>query len=178
MRRRQGFSLIEAAIVLGIIGLVIGGIWVAAAAVIENKRFGDAQIGMLQIIDGLRQAYNNRAIANGTDLTALVATGKIAPQNWIKTATTLADPWGGAVQVGMDSSSGAFCSAAPDKWHFTFADVDNRTCTKLLMTPPPGVIYGTSCDTDGCSCSGVQGLVYTCNLPGITRHTVILFFPR
>jgi type II secretory pathway pseudopilin PulG len=34
LRRRQsqqGFNLIEAAIVLGVIGLVIGGIWVGAA---------------------------------------------------------------------------------------------------------------------------------------------------
>jgi len=35
--RRNAFSLIEAAIVLGIVGLVIGGIWVAAAAVSQNR---------------------------------------------------------------------------------------------------------------------------------------------
>lgn len=34
--RPRGFNLIEAAIVLGVIGLVIGGIWVAASEV--NKR--------------------------------------------------------------------------------------------------------------------------------------------
>jgi len=37
-RTEKGFSLIEAAIVLGIIGLVIGGIWVAATAVRNNQR--------------------------------------------------------------------------------------------------------------------------------------------
>jgi type II secretory pathway pseudopilin PulG len=35
---KKAFSLIEAAIVLGIIGLVIGGIWIAAASVQENNR--------------------------------------------------------------------------------------------------------------------------------------------
>lgn len=35
---RRGFSLIEAAIVLGIVGLVIGGIWVAASAVQTKHR--------------------------------------------------------------------------------------------------------------------------------------------
>ncbi len=34
---KRGFNLIEAAIVLGVVGLVIGGIWVAAASV--NRRF-------------------------------------------------------------------------------------------------------------------------------------------
>lgn len=37
--RRQGFSLIEAAIVLGIVGLVIGGIWAAASAVQRQNLF-------------------------------------------------------------------------------------------------------------------------------------------
>lgn len=32
-QRRRGFNLIEAAIVLGVVGLVIGGIWISAAAV-------------------------------------------------------------------------------------------------------------------------------------------------
>jgi len=31
--RQSGFNLIEAAIVLGVVGLVIGGIWIAAASV-------------------------------------------------------------------------------------------------------------------------------------------------
>lgn len=37
-RVQHGFNLIEAAIVLGVIGLVIGGIWVAASAASEQRR--------------------------------------------------------------------------------------------------------------------------------------------
>lgn len=36
--RKSGFNLIEAAIVLGVVGLVVGGIWSAASSVIENRR--------------------------------------------------------------------------------------------------------------------------------------------
>lgn len=36
--RRRGFSLIESAIVLAIVGLVIGGVWVAAASVSSNNK--------------------------------------------------------------------------------------------------------------------------------------------
>lgn len=46
-RTLRGFNLIEAAIVLGVVGLVIGGIWVAAAAVQSNLREADASKGLL-----------------------------------------------------------------------------------------------------------------------------------
>ncbi len=36
--RYRGFNLVEAAIVLGVIGLVIGGIWIAASTVYENMK--------------------------------------------------------------------------------------------------------------------------------------------
>jgi hypothetical protein len=41
-RRKRGFNLIEAAIVLGVVGLVIGGIWVAASSV--SRTMGINQI--------------------------------------------------------------------------------------------------------------------------------------
>ena len=49
-KSRRGFNLIEAAIVLGVVGLVIGGIWVAAAAVQQNLREADASKGLIQIV--------------------------------------------------------------------------------------------------------------------------------
>lgn len=53
---RRGFSLIEAAIVLGIVGLVIGGIWVAASAISHRQKDNDFRILYGQTLD-LAQRY-------------------------------------------------------------------------------------------------------------------------
>src|SRR6185369_4823894 len=45
-RKKTGFSLIEAAIVLAIVGLVIGGIWVAASAVATKMKISRTLVGL------------------------------------------------------------------------------------------------------------------------------------
>ena len=47
--QKKGFSLIEAAIVLAVVGLVIGGIWVAAANMYESWRINQYANAMLSI---------------------------------------------------------------------------------------------------------------------------------
>lgn len=44
---RKGFNLIESAIVLGVVGFVIGGIWTAASSVRANSEFNDVKAGIL-----------------------------------------------------------------------------------------------------------------------------------
>ncbi|MGQ3505077.1 type II secretion system protein, partial [Enterococcus faecalis] len=46
---KRGFTLTEIAIVLGIIGLILGAIWVAAGAVYSNLRVSKATTQLLQI---------------------------------------------------------------------------------------------------------------------------------
>lgn len=52
--QKKGFNLIEAAIVLGVVGLVVGGIWVGAAAVSENWKVSQTVKATLSIIEGVR----------------------------------------------------------------------------------------------------------------------------
>jgi hypothetical protein len=56
-RSQRGFNLIEAAIVLGVIGLVIGGIWVAAASVQRNNRRAEIQGMAVRLYEGFRVAW-------------------------------------------------------------------------------------------------------------------------
>ncbi len=53
-RIKNGFNLIEAAIVLGVVGLVVGGIWIAAATVRENMKVNLIVTGVGQTIENVR----------------------------------------------------------------------------------------------------------------------------
>lgn len=62
MKKRQkqkGFNLIEAAIVLGVIGLVIGGIWIAASSVSYKYGLSQTASGIQMSIETIRQLYKN-----------------------------------------------------------------------------------------------------------------------
>jgi len=49
--QEQGFSLIEAAIVLGVVGLVMGGIWVAASTVTDKLKWSRTETGMSYLVE-------------------------------------------------------------------------------------------------------------------------------
>ncbi len=67
-RARKAFSLIEAAIVLGVVGLVIGGIWYSAAAVYENYKVN-------KTVEGV--------IIGGENLRNLIPMASVTSNNWI-----------------------------------------------------------------------------------------------
>ncbi len=56
-RAMRGFTLTEAAIVLGIVGLILGGVWVAAASVYTNLRISRASEQLLSVVQGVRALY-------------------------------------------------------------------------------------------------------------------------
>ncbi len=75
---RRGFNLVEAAVVLGIIGLVIGGIWVAASSITQNMRINETAMGILTTINNSRKLFplaayptsNGDSVQIGTTLNA------------------------------------------------------------------------------------------------------------
>ena len=60
-RRQRGFNLVEAAIVLGVVGLVIGGIWTAAAAVNRNMKLNDLTQAISIMHNNLSAVYRSTA---------------------------------------------------------------------------------------------------------------------
>jgi type II secretory pathway pseudopilin PulG len=97
---KRGFNLIEAAIVLGVVGLVIGGIWVAAAAVQANLRKADAAKGLIQIVQNTRNLYYGQSPSATENITAQLVSAKALPGDFIN-GTNGINPFNGAVTVSI-----------------------------------------------------------------------------
>ena len=70
---RKGFSLVEAAIVLGVVGLVIGGIWLAASAVQQNMRINRTVSGIAIIAQNYKNLFPGAMRTTVLGLTTLDA---------------------------------------------------------------------------------------------------------
>ncbi len=114
-KNNRGFNLVEAAIVLGVIGLVIGGIWVAAASVTENRKLARTVEQILYISNSISRLFPaNVPFTIGNTTFGQIQfmdtdcgggcmpksgwTG-IIPEDMVTNATTPIDLWGRNVEV-------------------------------------------------------------------------------
>lgn len=81
---KRAFSLIEAAIVLAIVGLVIGGLWAAAASVQRERRLNKIAEQVPLIIENLRRLYAGHDLAS----TPVIVHAGSNPAIWNKIAPT------------------------------------------------------------------------------------------
>ena len=111
---KRGFSLVEAAIVLGVVGLVIGGIWVAASAVQENLKIERTLKTVSLVSESARNlfpvwAINQRLPADdtGTYITSEAIKSGIIPGDWIPSGSNQSKhPWGGNFDVYLQRQAG------------------------------------------------------------------------
>lgn len=61
---RRGFNLVEAAIVLGVVGLVIGGIWVVAADVRQKQRLSVVATSIGNVVEQTRILFKNMPVGS------------------------------------------------------------------------------------------------------------------
>lgn len=106
--KSRGFTLTEIAIVLGIIGIILGAIWAAAAMVYENNRTKQAREQSLAVINNWRSIYGSRHVdvADGTDITYLTVNNGFEPVDMIPSTTAN----GGCADPRTGSTPSAGCS--------------------------------------------------------------------
>lgn len=127
MRSEQGFNLIEAAIVLGIVGLIVGGIWAAASSAYNNMRLQGATSQILVVAQNARNMFSN----NPSDTEALTNEQSISlglvPTNMVTNVSgsnVIRSPWGSQVDVTRGSGD-RFIT-------IVYNDLPQASCTGLL----------------------------------------------
>lgn len=131
--RKRGFTLTEIAIVLGIVGLILGAIWVAAAAVYNNLRVSHANTQILQIVQGVRALYATSTVtgAGNALITDAVACAGAVPSDMITTAcggpAILSSPWAGG-------NTGVISNAVGDGITISMSGVPKAACTNLIAS--------------------------------------------
>ncbi len=126
-KRRRGFNLIEAAIVLGVVGLVIGGIWVAAAAVSSTLKINETIKGNLSTVRCIQRLISS-ADSSSIGAVAIEQTVRDAgcfPANWKASGTGVESPLGGPITV---------FNFAPDGYFYLQYDgLTKSDCTNLVF---------------------------------------------
>lgn len=95
--RKRGFSLIEAAIVLGLVGLVIGGIWAAAATIAQQRRFNNVREFYLAAFHSVKEIRRNITGSTYQDITSVVA-GRVKSGGFVLNGGLLK---GNGVSIGI-----------------------------------------------------------------------------
>jgi len=132
-QRRRGFTLTEAAIVLGIVGLILGAIWVAAASVYDNLRVTTTSNQLLQIVQSIRSMHATQNTIDPAIDAVLVAKAGGMPSDMVTRSaagavTNVRDVWAGDVEIDP-----YMYTVANDSFAVTFSAVPQGACSDLLV---------------------------------------------
>jgi type II secretory pathway pseudopilin PulG len=139
--RNKGFNLIEAAIVLGIVGLIVGGIWAAAGSAYENMRQQSASKQLLALVQGIRGFYaQNPSDAVETNVNTLASLGVLPADMVVVNASgtkELRHAWGGGVTITDTTATYGIAS-----FGVTFTNMKADVC-KNFITRSANVARGS-----------------------------------
>lgn len=124
-----GFNLIEAAIVLGIVGLVVGGIWTAAASAYANMRQQTASKQLLSFAQGIKNYYANSGTTTVETTAANLINAGVVPSDMVQ-GTNLVGAFGGAVSV--TSASGNYTITFSKPTSYSTSDWV-KACNEFIM---------------------------------------------
>lgn len=134
-KRQRGFNLIEIAIVLAVIGLIIGGIYTAASAVTENNRRRNTQAQILTVVQNVRTAFATQATFVAPT-NANINTMRLFPGDLVFDAGTgnFQNSYGGTVTIAA--------VAAGTQFSLAFTNVSQGGCIEILSKA-----FGSSVNT-------------------------------
>jgi type II secretory pathway pseudopilin PulG len=138
-RRKRGFSLLEAAVVLGVVGLVIGGIWGVASSVRASMQANQLHQQTLNLVSSIRDYYANRPLPSVTaDMTDTLRTKgrfpeEMCPANCVAAISPsvlsyVRNAYGGTATVTIPNPA-----TYSNQFYITYLSVDKKGCMELGM---------------------------------------------
>jgi type II secretory pathway pseudopilin PulG len=131
-KKKKGFSLIEAAVVLGVVGVVIGGIWVATSAVLAKMRVNTLTQEVMTLYQNVIAAYPRRA--NDDFWTPDPITNTLVPATWTEYPawSSFVEPsFGYAMNFGGDVDGGNFELYI---WPISTSTIPKSICINLVTS--------------------------------------------
>jgi len=110
-RKQRGFTLTEIAIVLGMMGLVLGAIWTAASSVYTNQRSLHGATAVMQVAQGVRALFgssNTTGYAAATVMTPTLLSAGVIPTDLINGAVINGPFTSGSLGVVATSDGAGF----------------------------------------------------------------------
>jgi prepilin-type N-terminal cleavage/methylation domain-containing protein len=154
-RKRKGFTLTEIAIVLGIIGLILGAIWTAASSVYSNQKISKANTELLSIAGAVRNTYanslqsgyaNSAALTGGTTSTMTIAlcnAGAFPTDIVVVCATPeISDPWAVSTAAGVGTVLiPTSITGTQDGFAIAMTGVPKAACANMLANVGNGAFF-------------------------------------
>lgn len=149
----SAFTLTEVAIVLAILGLVIGAIWAAAAMLKANNQVQTANREMASIVQNVRALYADQGALSGgaSTLTPALDRLRIFPinmrQNGAVPTGVVFNPWSqitqsvgspavilGSVLIYASTATGTTTSSSSSYFNIEFDDLTPAACANLVLS--------------------------------------------
>ncbi len=124
--KRRAFSLIEASIVLGVVGLVVGSVWVVSAKVNSSMRESNLAVAVINTVDNTRSMYTASYPATTEDITQALMNFKMLHQD-LMVGGVARHAFGGAVEVDLVAND-------PEPIRVTLASIPRSNCISLVTT--------------------------------------------
>lgn len=145
---RRGLNLIELAIVMAVVGLIIGGIYIAASSVYRNVRESTTSEDLLQVVQNVKSTYGaqGQIIAGAITATQAQAAG-LVPADMIQIvagAPTFVNAFGGTVTLNG-------VAGPPGQVQITFNGIPQSVCSDLAVKT-------TSVGVTGAANSGLESV--------------------
>jgi len=131
---RRGFTLTEVAIVIAIVGLILGAIWGAAADAIDNIRTARAVRETIAIVAAARVFWKDGPLVQWADVTQLAEIAGVFPSEMIPGGVptgTANGPWPGST-VNLETFDNWAYSAGNASFNVAWWGLSNQACTRYM----------------------------------------------